>query len=180
MRRAAAIALGLTVSLSAICHASPNYVSSFVPGTYTGHVVSVHPGINDTEATMELSRRGDDLVAEVKLADGSEEWVWNARHLSQTEYDTKGKELRKYTATAHSPGSANGQIFEVDCSSKGSCTEQIDSRHSWRLETDGEGITYSVYGVSMDEWGDKAATAHKRHVLRFSRVESGIAKNTKQ
>lgn len=171
------LSMAVVLAMPLWCGAGTNFVSSFREGTYKGHVVSVDPRINDTEAMLNLTREGNTLSATVTLADGVETWEWDASRLTHVELDGNRKPLRTYTATAAGRSSDAAQEYAVDCSRTGSCSVDIDPRHRWSLETNGDSITYSVYGVPAEKWGDAGAVASSRHVMRFTPVRSdGAAK----
>jgi hypothetical protein len=179
MRKLIAVIALLTLFAPSVCFGNQDFLSSFREGTYKGHIVSVDPAINDTDATLKLAHDGGKLIATVELADGAEQWVWDAKQLKQVEFDQEHKPVKTYTAKATHSTAGSGQSYSVDCNDAGNCSTDIDARHRWQIEAKGNALTYSVFGVPTDKWGDGQMKAQSRHVMRFTRVDTGIAEQAK-
>jgi hypothetical protein len=161
--------------------ASTRSASDIRAGSYQGSITSVNPHLNDTSATLNLARDGENYVAKVRFADGtSEEWRWNDMSLTQKEFDRNARTTRQYTASAIEKNAGKERVYRVHCrnEAKNQCDAGIDARQYWVLIPAKDRLQYEAFGVNSEHRSDKQAKAVKRHSLAF-RLQKTAGENNR-
>lgn len=166
MKRLLTLAVVVALSLPVVAGAASNYTGNFQAGTYTGTVTSVIPAIDGKPATMEVKQIGNKVIATVSFEGGKEVWTWDNNKLNQQEIDLK-KNTVAMTYDANAKGTPTGtkQTYYINCKDTANnvCDAGADYRNYWILDTNGNKITYTVFGVDPAKKADKSLKATKRH-----------------
>lgn len=173
MKKLLVIVAVLALTLPVVASAS-NYTTAFKAGKYNGTINSVLPALNGKPVTMEVTTKGNDVVATVTYEGGKEVWTWNDTTLNQQEFDlATNKMTMQYGAKAPAATTGTSQKFEVNCKdkAKNDCDAGVDARNYWVLESSSPTtIKYIVFGIPKEKKGDPSIKAEKRHEFVFNKA----------
>ncbi len=172
------VALAVTSSAFAATPILTDMKAGKFSGTLKSYVSKAIDG-KKGELTVAKTGEGTLLTFKVEGAQGNEreEWLLQGDELVQREFDASGKMTRNYTAkiTTTKPATAGEATFAIHCqdAAKNVCDGGIDSRNAWTISSNGDSVTYTVWGVEKaEDRNNPKANVIKRHEFSFRTVPS--------